>query len=119
MKRRVLAALQARATSECGEGASIVDYVCTFVASGGRMGELAELVASHLGHPVSRGFMSGIVNNVAGERLEVARRDGRREREAAKSPTRVTVSSGSPARHASNEAPIEVCHRGTNPAAAA
>jgi hypothetical protein len=80
MKRRVLAALQARATRECGEGASIVDSACAFVASGHCMRELAELLASDLGHPVSRSFVSWTLNNVAPDakgRLQAARREAR------------------------------------------
>lgn len=80
MKHRVLAALQARATRECGENATIADYACSFVAGGGCMRELAELLASDLGHPVSRSFVSGTINRLAKDtklRLEAARRDAR------------------------------------------
>ena len=80
MKRRVLAALQARATRECGEGATIVDFACGFFAAGQCMQELAELLASDLGHPVSRSFVSWTLNNVAADaktRLQAARRDAR------------------------------------------
>lgn len=77
MKRRVLAALQARATRECGEGATIVDFACGFFAAGHDMSALAELLASDLGHNVSRSFVSYTLNNLepdAKQRLESARR---------------------------------------------
>jgi hypothetical protein len=78
MKKRVLAALQARAERYCGDAASILDYVCAFLASGGRMEALAELLAADLSHSVSRSFLSWTLNHVAHDakrRLQAARRD--------------------------------------------
>jgi hypothetical protein len=81
MKRRVLAALQARATRDVGEGATIVDFASGFVAAGHSIGQLAELLASDLGHPVSRSFLSWTLNNIAPDskiRLQAARREAPR-----------------------------------------
>src|SRR5262249_6308643 len=68
-----------------GEGATVVDYVSAFVADGGRMAELADLVAIDVGHPVSRSFLTWTVNNIepnAKERLQAARQEARlRERD--------------------------------------
>ena len=80
MKRRVLAALQVRAERYCGDAASIIEYVCSLVAAGYCMREVAELVASDLGHPVSRSFLSGTLSKVACDakaRLQAARDDNR------------------------------------------
>ena len=79
MRRRVLAALQSRAISEGGEGASITDFATKFFASGHHMQNLADLLAADLGHPVSRSFLSGILNNApdAAARLDAARREAR------------------------------------------
>jgi hypothetical protein len=79
MRRRVLAALQSRATREGGEGASITDFATKFFASGRHMQDLADLLALDLGHPVSRSFLSGILNNApdAAARLDAARREAR------------------------------------------
>jgi hypothetical protein len=55
----------------------MVDFACGFFAAGHRMKELADVVACDLGHPVSRSFVSTILNSAkpdATARLEAARR---------------------------------------------
>ncbi len=79
-KRRVLAALQTRAERYCGDAASIIEYVCGLIAAGYYMREVAELVASDVGHPVSRSFLSWTLSKVAHDakaRLAAARDDAR------------------------------------------
>ena len=79
-KRRVLAALQTRAERYCGDAASIIEYVCSLIAAGYCMREVAELVASDVGHPVSRSFLSWTLSKVAQDakaRLAAARDDNR------------------------------------------
>jgi hypothetical protein len=78
MRARVMRALAMRATRELGPGATVLDYACKFVAEGGRIGQLATLLAQDLGEPVSRPFVSGILNNLtddAKSRLAEARRE--------------------------------------------
>jgi hypothetical protein len=79
-KRRVLAALQTRAERYCGDAASIIEYVCCLITAGYCMREVADLVASDVGHPVSRSFLSWTLSRVAGDakaRLQAARDDAR------------------------------------------
>jgi hypothetical protein len=79
-KRRVLAALQIRAERYCGDAASIIEYVCSLIAAGYCMRGVAELVASDVGHPVSRSFLSWTLSKLAHDakaRLAAARDDAR------------------------------------------
>jgi hypothetical protein len=78
LKHRVLSALAARAKSELGDDASVLDYAYNHVANGGTIVGLANLVGLEIGLPISRSFLSGILNNLnddARMRLEAARRE--------------------------------------------
>lgn len=73
-----MSALRARTTAELGEDASVIDYACTYVGSGGRIADLATAIGLEIGTSVSRSFLSGILNNLtedARSRLEAARRE--------------------------------------------
>jgi hypothetical protein len=79
LKHRVLSALAARAKSELGDDdATELDYACDHVSNGGTIAGLAKLIGVDIGKPISRSFLSGILNNVSDDarsRLEAARRE--------------------------------------------
>ena len=78
LKHRVLSALRVRAVAELGDDATVLDYACTYVANGGRIAELATAIGLDIGTPISRSFLSGILNNLSDDaraRLEAARRE--------------------------------------------
>jgi hypothetical protein len=79
LKRRVLEALQARATSALGEEASALDYAVEWIASGKSVQALADSLAAELQTSVSRPLVSSILHSAASDataRLDAARREG-------------------------------------------
>jgi terminase small subunit-like protein len=78
LKRRVLDALRSRA-AVLGDEGDVLAYAVDYIASGGRISELARDLAQEIGSPVSRPLVSGILNDLAPDatqRLEAARREG-------------------------------------------
>lgn len=80
LKRRVIAALTARAEqrSSDDETLTLLDYAVDWVSAGRTISDLAQDIAKEIGTPVSRPLLSGILNATpdASARLEAARRQG-------------------------------------------
>jgi hypothetical protein len=76
-KRRLIAALEKRAQAEIGEGATALEYLEHFIASGGFFEKLAEDLAVEMAEPVTRTFLSKTAHDLdprATDRLDAARR---------------------------------------------
>ena len=76
-RRRLRATLARRAGTEIGPGATPLDYVEHWIASGGQVTELAASLQREMGESISRGFLSLIVHRLAPEataRITDARR---------------------------------------------
>jgi hypothetical protein len=76
LKQRVLASLRTRAAA-LDVNATPLDYVCAFIANGGRVVDLAKQIGDDIGTSVSRSFISGVVHALAddaSQRIDAARR---------------------------------------------
>jgi len=77
-RQQLVARLTQIAVAELGEGATALDWVEDFVASGGMFNELAERLSRESGESISRQFVSQTANGLTDDaptRIAAARRD--------------------------------------------